>query len=109
VTFFRQDENKKIIDKLRKAGVKLEEESTVTIDSTLAGQEFVLTGRLKNYTRPEAEERIEKLGGKAGSSVTQKTSYLVAGEDPGSKLSKAQSLGIAIISEEEFMRMIGED
>ena len=71
----------------------------------LAGKTFVLTGTLEHYSRDEAGEIIEKLGGKTSSSVSKKTDYVLAGEDAGSKLKKAQELGITIISEEEFIAM----
>ena len=89
----------------KKAGVNtisLQEENT---DNRFEGKTFVLTGSLEKYTRKEAEDIIEKFGGKTSSSVSKKTDYLLAGEEAGSKLTKAQSLGIAIISEEEFEKM----
>ena len=67
---------------------------------------FVLTGGLENYSRKEAEEIIESFGGKTSSSVSKKTSYVLAGEDSGSKLTKAQELGVTVINEEEFINMI---
>ena len=108
--FFRQDGNRNIIAKLRKAGVKLEEEDREPKPGglPLAGKEFVITGKLASSTRSEAEARVKALGGSAGSNVTKKTSYVVVGEDPGSKLDKARSLGIATLSEEEFLKMIEE-
>ena len=74
-------------------------------DDRFAGKTFVLTGTLEKYTREEASDIIEKFGGKTSSSVSKKTSYLLAGEDAGSKLTKAQSLGIQIITEDEFIEM----
>ena len=71
-------------------------------DDRFAGKTFVLTGTLDKYSREEASNLIEKFGGKTSSSVSKKTSYLLAGEDAGSKLTKAQSLGVQIISESEF-------
>lgn len=70
------------------------------------GMTFVLTGSLEKFTRDEASNIIENLGGKVSSSVSKKTTYLVAGEDAGSKLAKAQSLGTAILTEDEFLEMI---
>ena len=108
--FFRQEGNQGIIDKLKKAGVRLEEEAREAKvgDLPLAGKEFVITGKLASSTRSEAEAKVKALGGMAGSSVTKKTDYLVVGEDPGSKLDKARSLGITVLTEEEFLKMIGK-
>ena len=75
-------------------------------DNRFEGQTFVLTGALEKYTRDEAAEIIEKFGGKTSSSVSKKTTYLLAGEDAGSKLKKAQELGVKIITEIEFDKMI---
>ena len=77
-------------------------------ETPLVGQVFVVTGRLKGLTREEAEARIKALGGTASSSVTKRTTYVVAGAEPGSKLTKAQQLGIRILSPEEFLQMIGK-
>lgn len=108
--FFRQEGNRSIIEKLRRAGVKLEDEapSGKAGRLPLAGQEFVITGTLASSTRSEAESRVKALGGTAGSNVTRKTSYVVVGEDPGSKLDKARSLGAPTLTEEEFLKMIEE-
>lgn len=75
----------------------------------LSGMTFVLTGALDNFTRKEAEDIIEKFGGKTSSSVSKKTTYVLSGEDSGSKLDKAQKLGIEVITEEQFKNMIGEN
>lgn len=107
VAFFRQESNLKIIGKLKKAGVKLEVEA-IPRELPLAGMEFVLTGRLETFTRAEAEAKIKELGGSVGSSVTRKTTYLVVGADPGSKLEKAKALGTETLSEEEFLKLLGE-
>ena len=77
------------------------------LDQRFAGLTFVLTGTLPTMSRSEAETLIKKYGGKASSSVSKKTSFVLAGEDAGSKLTKAQNLGVTIIDEEEFLRMIG--
>ena len=103
--FFLQDQTIDLINKLKLAGVNtksLQEENT---DNRFEGKTFVLTGSLEKYTRKEAEDIIEKFGGKTSSSVSKKTDYVLAGEDAGSKLTKAQSLGVTIISEEEFEKM----
>ncbi len=112
VAFFRQEGNKRIIEKLGKAGVKLERgkaEEAKPEELPLAGLEFVLTGKLESLTRSEAEARIKALGGKAGSDVTKKTSYLVVGVDPSSKLAKAQKLGIKTLREAEFIKLLNQN
>lgn len=106
--FFRQPQNQAIIDKLKAAGVRMEAEQVSTEDLPLAGREFVITGRLEKATRQEAEGRIKALGGKAGSDVTRRTNFLVAGADPGSKLNRARTMGIIILNEEEFWQRIEE-
>ena len=106
VAFFRQEDNRRIIEKLRKAKVEPKGEAPAKLsEMPLVGKEFVLTGRLDSLTREEAEARIKALGGTTGSSVTKKTTYVVAGADPGSKLDKARSLGITVLSEEELLKM----
>jgi DNA ligase (NAD+) len=109
VAFFRQEGNKQIIKKLRKAGVRLEREKVKGAqpeELPLAGLEFVLTGKLESFSRSEAEAKIKALGGKAGSDVTRKTSYVVVGADPGSKLAKAQKFGTKMLSEAEFLDLL---
>ena len=108
LAFFHQAENKNIIEKLRKAGVKLESEKLEPEALPLAGLEFVITGKLETLTRQEAEAKIKALGGKAGSDITRKTTYLVAGADPGSKLARAEALGIKKIDEAEFMQLLNQ-
>ncbi len=111
VAFFRQEGNRRIIEKLRQAGVKLEKERAEEVKPEglpLAGVEFVLTGTLESFTRQEAEARVKTLGGKAGSDVTKKTSYVVVGADPGSKLAKAGKLGIKTLSEAEFFELLNQ-
>ncbi len=105
--FFRQEENRLLIEKLRKAGVRLKQEDIPRDDSRpLAGMEFVITGTLKAFSREKAQERIRALGGAAKDDVTRKTTFLVVGEQPGSKLARAQSWGIKTISEDEFLRLL---
>ena len=106
--FFREEANLRLIDKLRKAGVRLEKEAVEARELPLQGQEFVITGKLEAFARSEAEGRVRALGGSTGSNVTRKTSYLVVGADPGSKVDKARALGVEQLSEEEFLRLIGE-
>ena len=106
VEFFKQDQTQDLIQKLKKAGVNTEDKSEESKDQRFSNMTFVLTGTLENYTRDEATNIIEKFGGKVSSSVSKKTTYLVAGEESGSKLTKAQSLGVKILSEDEFEKMI---
>ena len=106
--FFRQEQTIDLINKLKAAGVNtilLEEE---TSDNRFEGKTFVLTGTLEKYTRDEASDIIEKFGGKTSSSVSKKTSYVLAGQEAGSKLIKAQNLGIEIITEQQFEEMVKE-
>jgi DNA ligase (NAD+) len=104
--FFREKDNRNIINKLRTAGVKLEEIAAVQQNLPLSGKEFVVTGRLEAFTRQQAEARIKELGGVAKDNVTRKTDYVVYGADPGSKLTRAQELGIKTINEQEFLNLI---
>jgi len=104
--FFRQEDNLNIIRRLKDAGVKLEETAAVKKDLPLSNKEFVVTGRLDTFTRQEAEARIKALGGTAKDNVTRKTSYVVHGADPGSKLTRAQELGIKTLDEKEFLDLL---
>jgi len=109
VAFFRQEGNKQIIEKLGEARVKLKREKVKKAkleELPLAGLQFVLTGKLESLSRSEAEAKIKALGGKAGSDVTKKTSYVVAGADPGSKSDKADKLGITKLTEAEFLEKL---
>jgi len=106
VAFFRQKENRSLLRRLRKAGVRLEEEVVRPKELPLAGQEFVITGRLETFTRQEAETQVKALGGSAGNSVTRKTTYLVVGVEPGSKLARAQALGTKQLTEEDFLQLL---
>jgi len=106
IAFFRQEENREIIERLRKAGVKLEEKVAKLEKLPLTSMEFVITGRLEAFSRQEAEARIKALGGSTGSSITKKTTYLVVGADPGSKLARAQELGTKQLTEEELLRLL---
>ncbi|MBN1176584.1 MAG: NAD-dependent DNA ligase LigA [Dehalococcoidales bacterium] len=104
--FFRQENNADIIRKFKEAGVKLEETAKVRGELPLSGKEFVVTGRLESLSRPEAEAKIKELGGAAKGSVTRKTDYVVAGADPGSKLARARELGITVLDEKEFLKLL---
>ena len=106
IAFFRLPENKDFIERLRNAGVRLEEKAAGIKELPLAGQEFVITGTLKSSTRSEVEEKIRALGGLTGSSVTKKTTYLVVGADPGSKLDRARELGTRQLTEEDFLKLL---
>ena len=104
--FFMQEQTKDLIEKLKQAGVNTVDDSKEIEDNRFEGMTFVLTGTLQNYTRGEAADIIENFGGKTSGSVSKKTTYLLAGEEAGSKLDKAEKLGITVISEEEFENMI---
>ena len=104
--FFMQDQTKDLIKKLKKAGVNMQQTEDGENDNRFLEKTFVLTGTLEKYTRKEAEEIIEKFGGKVSGSVSKKTSYVLAGEEAGSKLTKAQSIGVPVITEAEFEKMI---
>ncbi len=104
--FFREEQNIDLINKLKGYGLNMEDEEIPNIDNKFEGMTFVLTGTLDSLGRKEAEELIEKHGGKASSSVSKKTTYLVAGEASGSKLDKAQKLGVTILSEQEFLDLV---
>ncbi|MGD1119615.1 MAG: NAD-dependent DNA ligase LigA [Dehalococcoidales bacterium] len=109
LAFFRQEDNQKIIKRLKDGGVKsavTEEAAAVKKDLPLSGQEFVVTGRLDSLTRQQAEAKIKELGGAVKDSVTRKTGYVVYGADPGSKLTRARELGIKTIDEKEFLDLI---
>ena len=107
IAFFRQEDNRRIIERLRQAGVRLEETTVKALNLPLSGQEFVVTGRLESYSRQEAEAKIKELGGTAKSNVTKKTNYVVAGADPGSKLTRAQEMAIEVLDEEGFKKLLG--
>ena len=103
--FFRQEQTKDLLERLQKAGVNMESKEKI-IDLRFEGKTFVLTGSLTNYTREEASKIIENYGGKTSSSVSKKTDYVLAGEEAGSKLVKAENLGVTILTEEQFEEMI---
>lgn len=102
--WFDSDQSRHQIELLRAAGVSFSSAEEVA-DSRFAGKTFVLTGTLESFTRAEAEELIERFGGKASGSVSKKTSYVLAGANPGSKLTKAEALGVPVITEEKFREM----
>ncbi|MBQ9314438.1 MAG: NAD-dependent DNA ligase LigA [Clostridia bacterium] len=106
VKFFASNQTKDLINKLKQANVNMNSIVDETIDERFAGKTFVLTGTLEKFTRTEASEIIERYGGKTSGTVSKKTTYVLAGEEAGSKLTKAQELGITIISEEDFLKMV---
>jgi DNA ligase (NAD+) len=107
VNFFQNDQNRTVIEKLRQAGLnmKLPELPVGTVSQALNGKIFVITGTLANYTRDEAAARIESSGGRVTASVSKKTNYVLAGESAGSKLDKAQALGIQVLDETAFEQL----
>ena len=104
--FFREEQTIDLIKRLKDYGVNMEAQKEEGADDRFSGMTFVLTGSLEKYSRDEASEIIEKFGGKTSGTVSKKTSYVLVGEAAGSKLTKAQNLGITIISEDEFEEMI---
>ena len=106
--FFHNEENLKMLDELKSLGINPTADLTAKSDK-LGGKTFVLTGTLQNMTRDGASELIKQNGGKTSSSVSKKTDYVLAGENAGSKLDKAQNLGVIILTEDEFLEMIKED
>ena len=105
--FFQDEKNQKILARLKEYGVNMQAEESELIESAITGKTVVVTGTLPTLGRKEAAELIEKYGGKAAGSVSKKTDYVLAGENAGSKLTKAQELGIPVISEEELKQMLG--
>lgn len=105
VDWFSEPQSRHMVERLRQAGVNFLS-TRKTIDDRFAGKTFVLTGALTLFTRDEATEKIELFGGKAAGSVSKKTTYVVAGENAGSKLKKANELGIRVLSEQEFLDML---
>jgi DNA ligase (NAD+) len=109
--WFRDPRNIDVVGRLKAAGVKTEAEGggTASFDERFVGKTFVLTGALENFTRDEAARLIEERGGRASSSVSKKTDFVVAGSDAGSKLTKAEALGVKVLNEDEFKEMIGQE
>jgi DNA ligase (NAD+) len=109
VAYFAEEKNRETIEKLRQAGVNMEQEvaeATSPEEQPLLDKTFVLTGTLASMSRSQAEARIRELGGTTTSSVSRRTTYVVAGESPGSKLARAQELGVDVLDEEHFLEML---
>ena len=105
--YFKNEKNKSIISQLQKTGLNPKHEKIKKSDK-LSGKKFVVTGTLENFSRQQAEQTIKHLGGKTASSVSKNTDFVLAGENPGSKLHKAKQLGIKIINEKQFLDMLGD-
>ena len=103
--WLESEQSKDLIERLKKAGVNMSCKEK-RVDNRFAGMTFVMTGALEKFTREEAQEMVEKRGGKASGSVSKKTTYVVAGEAAGSKLRKAQELGIPVLTEDEFLELL---
>jgi len=104
--FFKQKENLDVLERLEELGVKVQQSRTRKKSGKLEGKNFVFTGKLEDFTRSQAQDTVEKLGGRATSSVSNETDYVVVGENPGSKYDEAQEYGIEIIDEDEFKKLI---
>ena len=107
ILFLKEKQNLEVIERLRSAGLNFGQDKEEKGAQILVGKQFVLTGTLKEFTRTQAKEIISKLGGRVIGSVSKKTDYVVVGEEPGSKYGKAQEIGVSIINEEEFKKIIG--
>ncbi len=109
LNFFASEENLKLIESLKEQGVNTRRLTTAPQSALLNGKTFVLTGTLEHYSREEASDLIRAHNGKVTSSVSKKTDYVLAGSEPGSKLTRAEQLGIPILSEKDFKQMLGLD
>jgi DNA ligase (NAD+) len=108
-TFFSNPKNIEIVERLKNYGLNFQNENSVGLEDKelpLKNKTFVFTGELKSMSRTEASKKVESLGGKATSSVSSKTDYVVVGESPGSKYEKAKELNLNILNEEEFLKLI---
>jgi DNA ligase (NAD+) len=105
--FFQEPRNRELVERLREAGLQFTHERKKKTGGVLSGMTLVLTGTLPNWSREEAKQRIEDAGGKVAGSVSKKTSYVVAGEEAGSKLDRARELGVEIIDEARLRAMLG--
>jgi DNA ligase (NAD+) len=107
INFFKEPHNQELIKKIKNAGIKTSEDLVENTENILEGKTFVFTGSLDYYSRKEAQDLVISLGGRVSSSISKNTDYLVMGINPGSKYDKARNLGINIINEEEFIKLIG--
>ena len=107
VDYFSNPEKVLLLEKLKQAGVDPRGEVIIQQDGPLTGKTFVITGTLSKWSRKEAEELVEQLGGRASGSVSKKTDYVVAGDNAGSKLAKAEELGVEALNEATFAKMVG--
>jgi len=108
VSFFKNKKNLSVVEKLRKAGVRMESKVRKEAKLPFSGKKFVFTGELEKYSRREAQNLVERLGARAVNSVSKSTDYVVVGENPGSKFEEAKDLGVPILGEEEFLKLISE-
>jgi len=104
--YFRDARHRGVVDALLAAGVEPQAATPAKVAGKLEGKTIVVTGTLENFTRQQIQQAIQVAGGKASSSVSKKTDFVLAGKDPGSKLEKARSLGVEVIDEEEFLQML---
>jgi len=105
--FFHEPHNRTVIAKLQAVGVHWQDiEVTPAVEMPLAGKTFVITGTLESMSREEAKEKLQALGAKVSGSVSKKTDYVAVGENPGSKASKAESLGVAMLDEQAFLKLL---
>ena len=106
-SFFADKKNRALVSGLRKLGLEVASAARADGAGPLAGRTFVFTGTLEEFSREEAERLVQSLGGRASSTVSKKTSYVVAGAEAGSKLAKAEKFGVKVISEKEFRKLAG--
>lgn len=104
--YFQDKKNLNFIDKLIKNGVHIKSTQKKELKNNISGKTFVFTGGLESMTRDDAKSKVREFGGNVSESVSSKLNYLVAGSDPGSKLDKANSLNIAVLSEKQFLELI---
>lgn len=106
--FFKRPQTRSLIEKLKSKGINMKQQKSRAVDAMLAGKAFVLTGELEGFSRSEAEGLIKSLGGRTSSSVSKKTDFVVAGRNPGSKYDRAKALGVRMLDEAEFKKIVGE-